>query len=68
MLHKESDSSFALGYWIASTVTANNTISSVKVELNCFNKAKLKIKHVDVFNVRQRTEKIIKNEWQYWLS
>lgn len=45
---------FALRGQIAFTVIANNSISSVKVELNYFNKAKLKIKHVDAFNVRHR--------------
>ena len=43
---------FALRGQIAFTVIANNSISSVKVELNYFNKAKLKIKHVDAFNTR----------------
>lgn len=45
---------FALRGQVAFTVIANNSISSVKVELNYFNKAKLKIKHVDAFNVRHR--------------
>lgn len=48
---------FALRGQIAFTVIANNSISSVKVELNYFNKAKLKIKHVDAFNVRHRGHK-----------
>lgn len=48
---------FALRGQITFTVIANNSISSVKVELNCFNKAKLKIKHADAFNVRHRGHK-----------
>lgn len=48
---------FALRGQIAFTVIANNSISSVKVELNYFNKAKLKIKHVDAFYVRHRGHK-----------
>ena len=48
---------FALRGQITVTVMANNSSSSVKVELNYFNKAKLKIKHVDAFNVRRRGHK-----------
>lgn len=48
---------FALRGQIAFAVIANNSISSVKVELNYFNKAKLKIIHVYAFNVRHRGHK-----------
>lgn len=57
ILDNEADSPFALRGQLASTVIANNTISSVKVELNYFNKAKLKIKHVDAFNVSHKGHK-----------